>query len=256
MSNSLQLVLLPGFDGTGDLFAPLQAALGKDLASRAVRYDAERSLEDYMDNVVRILPHENAVLVAESFSGPVALSLLAQYPARIKYAVLCATFAVSPFRALTRVARYMPTFLFTPTRMQESLLRRFCLNGERDDSLVDRAASVVRSMSAATIRDRLQVLSGIDVTAALPRITTPVLYLQATRDRIVGDRLSRQLTQALPQVTVQRIEGPHLLFQSRPAQCAAAIKRFLADQEAKAPTPRPHPEQKYAGTLAATRENS
>src|SRR5687767_13530285 len=102
MSNNLPLVLLPGFDGTGKLFGPLQAALGTDVVSRTVRYDAERSLEDYIDTVTRILPQENAVLVAESFSGPVALSLLARHPTRIKCAVLCATFAVSPFRSLTR----------------------------------------------------------------------------------------------------------------------------------------------------------
>lgn len=234
MSNGLTLVLLPGFDGTGDLFGPLQAALGKDVVSSAVRYHAERSFEDYVDSVAGILPHENAVLVAESFSGPVALSLLERYPARIKYAVLCATFAVSPFRSLTRAARYMPTFLFTPTRMQGLLLRGFCLNGECDDALVNRATSVIRSVSAATIRNRLQVLSGIDVTALLSRITAPVLFLQAARDRIVSDRLSRQLTQALPRVKVQWIDGPHLLLQSRPVQCAAAIKRFLADQEEEA----------------------
>lgn len=68
MSNSLQLVLLPGFDGTGELFWPLRAALGEDVASATVRYDAERSLDEYIDSVARILPHENAVLVAESFS--------------------------------------------------------------------------------------------------------------------------------------------------------------------------------------------
>ncbi|WP_161830311.1 alpha/beta fold hydrolase [Steroidobacter agaridevorans] len=256
MSNSLQLVLLPGFDGTGELFWPLRAALGEDVASATVRYDAERSLDEYIDSVARILPHENAVLVAESFSGPVALSLFARYPARIKCAVLCATFAVSPFRTLTHAARYMPTFLFTPTRMQKPLLRGFCLNGEGDDALVDRAASVVRSLSAATIRNRLRVLSGIDVTALLPRITAPVLYLQATRDRIVSDRLSRQLTQALPRATVQQIDGPHLLLQSRPAECATAIKRFLAHQEVKAQTPHSDPEQSYAGTPASIREET
>lgn len=64
--------------------------------------------------------------------------------------------------------------------------------------------------------------------------TAPVLFLQPTRDRIVSDRLSRQLRQALPRVKVQRIDGPHLLLQSRPAQCAAAITGFLADQETEA----------------------
>lgn len=245
--NEQQFVLLPGFDGTGGLFAPLRAAHGNDVPSTAVRYDAERSLEDYVDSVAKALPHENVALVAESFSGPVALSLLSRYPARIKYAVLCATFAVSPFRPLTRVARYAQTFLFTPTRMQGPLLRGFCLNGEQDDALADRAASVVRSVSAAAIRNPLRVLSGIDVRALLPRITAPVLYLQATRDRIVSDRLTRKLTQTLPRVTVQRIEGPHLLLQSRPVQCAAALRRFLADQG-----PRPkHP----ARTRAESRRN-
>jgi pimeloyl-ACP methyl ester carboxylesterase len=136
MSNSLQLVLLPGFDGTGELFGPLQAALGEDVASAAVRYDAERSINEYIDSVARILPRENAVLVAESFSGPIALSLLARYPARIRCAVLCATFSVSPFRSLTRAAGYVPTFFFTPTRMQKPLLRGFCLNGESDEAVL------------------------------------------------------------------------------------------------------------------------
>lgn len=231
MSNGLALTLLPGFDGTGELFGPLQAALGNEVVSHAVRYEAEQSFEDYVDSVARILPQENAILVAESFSGPVALSLMEQYPARIKCAVLCATFAVSPFRSLTRAARYMPTFMFTPTSMQRTLLRSFCLNGECDDVLVDRATSVIRSVPAATIQNRLQVLSGIDLTSLLPRIATPVLYLQATHDRVVSSGLSQELTQALPRVKVQRIDGPHLLLQSRPAQCAAAIASFLADQE-------------------------
>jgi pimeloyl-[acyl-carrier protein] methyl ester esterase len=230
MSKDWTLTLLPGFDGTGELFGPLQAALGSEVVAKAIRYEAEHSFEDYVDSVARILPRENAVLVAESFSGPVALSLLERYPARIKCAVLCASFAVSPFRSLTRIAGYMPTFMFSPTFMQRTLLRRFCLNGACEDALVDQATAVIRCVPAATIQNRLQVLSGIDMTLLLPRITTPILYLQATHDRVVSDRLSRELTRALSRVSVQRIDGPHLLLQSRPAQCAAAISRFLAEQ--------------------------
>ena len=84
MGKDWTLTLLPGFDGTGELFGPLQAALGNDVVANAIRYEAEHSFEDYVDSVARILPRENAVLVAESFSGPVALSLLERYPDRIK----------------------------------------------------------------------------------------------------------------------------------------------------------------------------
>lgn len=46
MTDRWKLTLLPGFDGTGQLFGPLQTALGR-LLSSAVRYSAERVLDDY-----------------------------------------------------------------------------------------------------------------------------------------------------------------------------------------------------------------
>ena len=228
MRTDLELTLLPGFDGTGELFAPLQTALGDEIVSTTVRYGAERSLDDYVESVARILPHKNAVLVAESFSGPVALSLLNKYPARFKCAVLCATFAVSPFRLMTRAARYLPTFMFGATPIQRRLLRSFCLNGQEEEALLDKATAVIRAVPAATIQSRLQVLSGVDMRSLISRIAAPVLYLQATQDRIVSRRLSRMLAQGLPGAMVKEIEGPHLLLQCRPAQCAAAIAGFLS----------------------------
>lgn len=233
MTSGFQLTLLPGFDGTGELFAPLQAAFGGEIASTSVRYRTERSLDDYVDSVVRVLPQKNAVLVAESFSGPVALSLLDRYPARISCAVLCATFAVSPFRSMARAAKYLPTTVFAPTSIQRSLLSSFCLNGERDDALLDKAEAIIRSVPAATIQSRLELLARVDVTSLISRISTPVLYLQPMRDRIVSHRRSRALTQGFSGITVLQIDGPHLLLQSRPVQCAAAISCFLSGVRAK-----------------------
>lgn len=232
LKKPVSLVLLSGFDGTGELFAPLQAALDGRIETRICRYARERSFDEYVDTAAGMLPQENAVLVAESFSGPIALSLLARYPSRIACAVLCATFAVSPFRTLTRAARYLPTFLFRSSPIQRTALRSFCLNGEHDAELTDQAMSAVRSLDAATVQSRLAVLAGIDVRSLLPRITAPVLYLRATHDRVVSTPRSQELTNALPQVTVQLIDGPHLLLQSRPTKCAVAITDFLARQRA------------------------
>jgi pimeloyl-ACP methyl ester carboxylesterase len=232
LKNSFSLLLLPGFDGTGELFQPLQSILDKTIATRVCRYTTEESFDDYVETAAAMLPLENAVLLAESFSGPVALALMARYPGRIVGAVLCATFAVSPFRLLTRVARVLPTSLFHPTSLQRHLVERFCLNGESDEILMEQVVAASRSASASTIQRRLQVLADIDMRSLLPRISAPVLYLQAMRDRIVGARLSRALTGLLPQVTVRQVEGPHLLLQSRPVECAAAISSFLVQVDA------------------------
>jgi pimeloyl-[acyl-carrier protein] methyl ester esterase len=232
LKNSFSLLLLPGFDGTGELFRPLQSNLDKTIDTRVCRYSTEESFEDYVETATAMLPQENAVLLAESFSGPVALAIMARYPGRIVGAVLCATFAVSPFRSLTSVARILPTNVFHPTFLQRYVIERFCLNGESDEILMEQVVAASRSLSASTIQRRLQVLADIDMRSLLPRISVPVLYLQSMRDRIVGVRLSRALTGLLPKVTVRQFEGPHLLLQSRPAECAAAIGGFLLQVDA------------------------
>jgi pimeloyl-ACP methyl ester carboxylesterase len=226
------LLLLPGFDGTGELFAPLQSALDNRAYSVVVRYRDERVLEDYVESVAALLPEQSAVLVAESFSGPVALILMSRYPERIKSAVLCATFATSPFRSLTRLARFVPDLFFGPAPIQPAMLRTFCFDATTDRELMEKALSVARSIPAGTVKQRLNLLSGIDMGSLLPGIEVPVLYLQAMQDRIVGPQLTRQLVSGLPQVEVRQINGPHLLLQCRPRECADAILSFIEPETA------------------------
>jgi pimeloyl-ACP methyl ester carboxylesterase len=240
-SATTTMLLLPGFDGTGELFAPLISALGSHHDTLAVRYDDEIDLDDYVASVLATLPPEGASLIAESFSGPIALTLMARHPSRVRYAVLCATFATSPFRLLTRLARLAPPALFGPSPLQPLTLRRFGLDDDCDPELVDQAVSVIRSIRPQTIKSRLRLLAKIDLRPVLHRITTPILYLRASRDRIVSPRLSRELVSRLPRAQVESVDGPHLLLQSRPSECARLIKRFIsATPKTVSPQPRTH----------------
>ncbi len=216
---------MPGFDGTGELFAPLQAFLGIDAV--VIRYQDEQIFDDYVASVAKQLPDKGAVLIAESFSGPVALALMARYPERIRCAVLCATFAVSPFRFLTRLSRFVPSLFFQHGPVQTRMLKAYCFNKESDPVLIAKVVSVARSMPADTIKSRLKVLAGIDLRPLLPRIELPVLYLQALQDKVVSQHLSRELVQGLPNATVREVDAPHVLLQSRPEECAAAIRSFI-----------------------------
>jgi pimeloyl-[acyl-carrier protein] methyl ester esterase len=221
-----RLLLLPGLDGTGELYAPLLDVLGGAVTASVVRYEPERSFDDYVHAAAKALSPQNAVLVAESFSGPIALALCARYPANIKGLVLCATFAQSPFRSLLRLSPYAPNALLRPSPIQPLILRYVCLNGERDNRLLEQALSVLRSVPASTMHARLTTLSTIDMRPLLCSVNVPTLYLRATRDRVVHQRLGRALTDNLSNVVVQEIEGPHLLLQARPRECAEAIVRF------------------------------
>jgi pimeloyl-ACP methyl ester carboxylesterase len=219
------LVLLPGLDGTGELFAPLLQALGDQCPTSVVRYGAELTFDEYVESAGKALP-DQCVLIAESFSGPVAIALAARHPTKIRCLVLCATFATSPFRTLLRVARFVPKRLFRPTALLPSMVNHFCFNGA-SISVRPSPVAVVSTVPPAIMRARLACLATTDVRPLLPRIETPVLHLRASNDRIVSSQRSLELTSLLPNVKVMEIDGPHLLLQARPRECAAAITDFV-----------------------------
>jgi pimeloyl-ACP methyl ester carboxylesterase len=221
-------LLLPGFDGTGEQFAPLVDALGPSHAFTLVRYANERSLERCVDAAASLLPDEPVVLIAESFSGPMAIALMARFPDRFQCAVLCATFAVSPFRSLLPAALKFSNYLFARNPLKPLLLRTFCVNGVRDQKVIELTTRVASAMDAEIIKSRLQVLLDLDVSNQLKSITVPTLYLRASQDRIVSRRLGQNLIEGLKDIEVQEIDGPHLLLQAKPVECAAAISAFVS----------------------------
>ena len=225
MDAAPHLVLLPGLDGTGELFGPLLQALGDDSPTSVVRYGSELTFDEYVESAGKALP-DRCVMIAESFSGPVAIALAARHPANIRGLVLCATFAISPFRTLLRAARIVPKRLFRPSLLLPSMVQHFCFSGA---SIAVRPSpvAVVGTVPPAIMRARLACLAATDVRPLLPRIATPALYLRASNDRIVSARRSLELTSLLPNVKVTEIDGPHLLLQARPRESAAAITDFV-----------------------------
>jgi pimeloyl-[acyl-carrier protein] methyl ester esterase len=70
------IVLLPGMDGTGALFEPLLGVIPACFSTQIVQYPPDRPLsyEQLLPLVREQVPVDRRlVLVAESFSGPLAL---------------------------------------------------------------------------------------------------------------------------------------------------------------------------------------
>jgi surfactin synthase thioesterase subunit len=70
----MKLVLLPGLDGTGQLFKPLLEALPQSVETLIISYPNDQKLnyKKLYEYVSVRLPDEDYVLVGESFSGYVA----------------------------------------------------------------------------------------------------------------------------------------------------------------------------------------
>jgi len=224
----MTLVLLPGMDGSGDFFDALSRQLPSSWRTQVVPYPVDQPLS--YSQLTRLvwaaLPEDGPfVLVAESFSGPVAIQVAAAQPAGLVDVVLCATFASNPrptLSPLRRLTRWAPVWA-----MPAGLLARWLLGTEANAAWTERIRHAMNKCSGAVLRARAREVLLVDVRDQLANIQVPVLYLQATGDRVVPAKALVDIQRVLPGIRVVRIDGPHFLLQSRPRACAEQIKAFV-----------------------------
>ena len=219
---------MPGLDGTGKLFAPIVPLLEMHFKLVFVTYPDLGSFTEYVERAQKQLPNTPGFsLLAESFSGPVAMALLAHHGDQIGPSVLCTTFARSPLASLTRMAAHVPDQMFSI-----GALNQFCMDvyevGDEDPSQTQPLPlNVTEQLDGALLKNRVSVLSRIDVSALLPQIVSPILLLHGTHDRIIAEHDAQLIERNLERVERVDLDGPHLLLQTRPEQCARLILRHL-----------------------------
>lgn len=222
------LVLLPGMDGSGDFFDGLCRHLPPHWRTQVVRYPGDQPLSysELARFVQAVLPKDGPfVLLAESFSGPVAIQVAATRPIGLTGVVLCATFARNPrpvLMPLGGLTRWAPV-----RAVPMVLLSRWLLGAEADASWVERIRQTVNNCSVDVLRARARAVLSVDVSIQLAEIRVPVLYLQATCDWVVPAEALVDMQRVLPGIQVDTIDGPHFLLQARPELCAKQIVAFV-----------------------------
>lgn len=232
------LVLLPGLDGTGLLFKDFVASLGPEVEVVVASYPMDTVL-DYseLESVARsFLPRDRPYfLLAESFSGPIAISIAASSPPGLLGMVLSCSFVRNPlpllgvFRSAIRVA---PVALLPMALLSFLVLGRFAspaLRGELAKSLSLVLPEVLRARARAAL--------SVNVSSSLSRIKVPVLYLRASEDRVVPRFSSELIVSRVPHTKVVEFPAPHFLLQVLPSKAAAAVAEFMGVHSAGSGNP-------------------
>jgi pimeloyl-ACP methyl ester carboxylesterase len=210
-----KLLLLPGLDGTGSLFAPFLSALPPRFEAEVARYAFDETSYETLCERVR-LPDGDFVIVAESFSGPLGV-MVAAACARVTALVLVATFARNP-TPLTLLGPLLNVLPSPPPRLAEAMMT----NGAPLPAL----ASVLREVPRQTLVRRLEAVRTCDVSDALRGLTIPRLLLRPERDRLVPRNAFDHLERAgVPGVPIA--EAPHLVLQTAPMACARVLETFV-----------------------------
>lgn len=234
------LVLLPGMDGTGDLFEPLKRAMGTQRAIDVVRYPAQQVLgyEELTPLVRAQLPAQAPfVLLGESFSGPLAISIAASPPPGLQGLILCCSFAQRPVPAMALLPRNLfgPWIHLALSKAMRAPMRHMLLGRAATPQLAMMLDDSLSQVSGAVMTHRMKEMQRVNVLDRLAQVRVPALYLQARQDRLVPRARAAAMQRRLPALQVVQLDGPHGLLQASPEASARAIEKFCSDLQPLAP---------------------
>ena len=166
------------------------------------------------------------MLLAESFSTPLAIKYAASNPEHLEKLVLCAGFATSPVRSWRRFLGSLLAPLMFCVPLPNLAAKLWLVGSDASPSLLAAVRSAVSSVQSKVLAARLRAVLGCDVRAELSRVAVPILYIQAKQDRLVSASCLEELRRIKPQMAVTVLEGPHLLLQREPRRAAEVVAAF------------------------------
>ena len=230
MSTPTKLVLLPGMYGTGDLFSDFIAALPVGFQAQVIEYpnDISHSYSELLNMIRSQVPaREPYVIVAESFSTPLAIQFAATNPPNLNGLVLSAGFATSPVRGVLRFLTPFLARLLAHTPVNEFGARLMLRGSKAPEELQARIRAAIASVKPAVLMDRCRAVVACNVLAELCRIEVPVFCLQARYDQLVNPVCMEEMRRAKSDIEVRVLDGAHMLLQQWPRETAEIVANFV-----------------------------
>jgi len=214
-------------DGGSELSCEFRTLIETDFAVHAVDYPNEPlsidELAEFVLHQVENLPEP--VLIAESFSGPVAIEALRRVD-RFVAGVLVCSFVVPPRSSRWRPLLRSPIFKRPPPRWA---IRRWMVGADASEHSVGAVHDAIGRVPAAIMAHRARAILAIDSRPALSKLTVPLLAIRARKDRLVDPQSAPEAHAEM--VATAEIGGPHLALHCRPEASAAAVRGWLRDLE-------------------------
>ncbi len=222
----MKLILLPGMDGTGLLFKPLLKALPSNISTQLITYpgDQKLSYKKLFSYVQDKLPKDTEfVLLAESFSGPIAYDIAKHENVNLTAIIFVASFIQSPNKLLA-LTKIIPLSFLMPNCLPDIVLR-FLMGSSAEKyhyKLINNALAKVKNEVLAF---RLLEM------AKLPKNTSSYInrsiYIQAMGDNLVSSKNAVTISQLSKKFQLHRVEGSHFILQVNPEKCSEIIKNEI-----------------------------
>jgi pimeloyl-ACP methyl ester carboxylesterase len=209
------LVLVPGMDGTGQLFYRQTPRLARSF--RTVTYalrDEATSIDVLVDDLRRLVERAGgrdarAMVLGESFGGALAMRFALEHPRHVSGLVVLNSFpyfAPQMRLALARLALgALPWGTMAIVRRVTASRMHSRFTSRAD---IGRFLAISRAISRTGYLNRLGMLREYDVRDRLGRLETPALFLAAAEDHLVpAVSQARYMASLAPRARVRVLEG-------------------------------------------------
>lgn len=225
----MSLVLLPGLDGTGELFDPLISNLADWINPIVVSYPRDKpyGYQELKPLVLKALPTDtDYIILGESFAGPLAVMISGARPRGLKGVILCASFVKKPFRLIPSWLSLLsasPIYLLWPATIR---LRAIFGRGMHK-RLVEMVLNAIKSVRPSVIAERVKAILMVNVELDLMKIDVPMLYLVGRKDYLIRKYNVAGIKKIKRDLIVTEIDTQHFILQLEPKKSADEIEKFL-----------------------------
>jgi len=223
-----RLILLPGMDGTGRLMKWFVDELKDEVNTSIIRFPSgqDQSYEFLTGYVREQLPlNAEIVLLAESFSGPIAYRLLQEEKINIVSVIFVASFIKTPGLRVRLASRLVPRFLMKKSFLTNLAAKALLPDLGSEKELFQTVWEVIDEVGPETLKRRMKAISSLPEPSH--RICKPCFYIQAEDDFFVPGLNFSEFEKHFDNIKLYRIKGPHLVLQARPRECAAIVRIIL-----------------------------
>jgi len=144
---------------------------------------------------------ERFVLVAKSFSTPLAVWYAATNPQNLAAVIICAGFVGSPVHRWSGTVKALAKpwlFWLKPPR---AIVEHFLLGQNAPPDLLEKLRRALHRVSPDILSGRVLEVLDCDARDDLGRTTVPMLYLEATYDRLLSSSCKEEFSQLRPDIT-------------------------------------------------------
>lgn len=220
----MKLVLLPGMDGTGELFREFVELYEGKTQIIGFPEEGDQSFEHLSAVIKNQLPNGDFILLAESFSGGIVEHLL--NAEGLKGIIFVASFISAPNKAMLTLASLMPKKLMTYLPGSKFVTKLLFLGQGAEENAYQDFVGVIRRIPSKRLNKRLSSIKTLCYSGP-NKVALPCVYIRSNQDLLVSDKKLKQIESVFENFNSYFLDGPHFILQSKPKQTAELVKRAV-----------------------------